>query len=83
MRRLLASEANVEQAHALKRTARWIALPAMLLLVAALVASFDWNWLRGPIGRWAGRQVPSKIAAVIRTLHPRDYTAFAGRYEGR
>ncbi len=53
MRRLLASEANVEQAHALKRTARWIALPAMLLLVAALVASFDWNWLRGPIERAA------------------------------
>ncbi|MEU4650350.1 flavodoxin domain-containing protein [Nocardia fluminea] len=37
--------------------------------------------LRGPIGRWVGRQVPPKIAATIRTLHPRDYTAFAGHYE--
>ncbi|MGW6621940.1 flavodoxin domain-containing protein [Nocardia sp. NPDC055002] len=37
--------------------------------------------LRGPIGRWVGRQIPSKISAVIHTLHPRDYTAFAGRYE--
>ena len=50
---LRASEANVEQSHALKRkrSAWWIALPAMLLLVAALAAAFDWNWLRGPIER--------------------------------
>lgn len=37
--------------------------------------------LRGPVGRWAGRQIPRKIAAVIGMLHPRDYTAFAGKYE--
>ncbi|MEU5409889.1 flavodoxin domain-containing protein [Nocardia asteroides] len=37
--------------------------------------------LRGPIGRWAGRQIPRKIGAVIGALHPRDYAAFAGKYE--
>ncbi|MEV0546448.1 flavodoxin domain-containing protein [Nocardia salmonicida] len=37
--------------------------------------------LRGPLGRWVGRQVPPKIAAAIRTLRPRDYTPFAGQYE--
>ncbi|MGF0319126.1 flavodoxin domain-containing protein [Nocardia fluminea] len=37
--------------------------------------------LRGPVGRWAGRQIPRKIAAVIDMVHPRDYTAFAGKYE--
>ncbi|MDO3647705.1 flavodoxin domain-containing protein [Nocardia mangyaensis] len=37
--------------------------------------------LRGPLGRWAGRQVPRKIAAVLGMLHPHDYIPFAGRYE--
>ncbi|MGW5452810.1 flavodoxin domain-containing protein [Nocardia sp. NPDC003979] len=37
--------------------------------------------LRGPVGRWAGRQIPRKIAAVISMVHPRDYTPFAGKYE--
>lgn len=37
--------------------------------------------LRGPIGRWAGRQIPRKIGAVISALDPRDYAAFAGKYE--
>lgn len=37
--------------------------------------------LRGPIGRWAGRRIPGKVDAVIATLNPRDYTAFAGKYE--
>lgn len=37
--------------------------------------------LRGPLGRWIGRQIPRKIAAAITALHPRDYAAFAGRYE--
>ncbi|WP_280300204.1 flavodoxin domain-containing protein [Nocardia neocaledoniensis] len=37
--------------------------------------------LRGPVGRWAGRQIPGKIATVLGTLRPRDYIAFAGKYE--
>lgn len=37
--------------------------------------------LRGPIGRWVGRQIPRKIAAALTALHPRDYAAFAGKYE--
>ena len=52
----------MEQSHALKRTA-WIALPTMLLLAAAFVASFDWNWLRGPIERAA--QAATGRALVI------------------
>lgn len=37
----------------------------VLALVAALVlflALFDWNWLRGPIGRWASAQYDREIA---------------------
>ncbi|WP_067537132.1 flavodoxin domain-containing protein [Nocardia crassostreae] len=37
--------------------------------------------LRGPHGRWFGRQVPSAIAALRDSITPRDYTAFAGRME--
>jgi AsmA family protein len=37
----------------------------VLILVAALVlflSLFDWNWLRGPIGRWASAQYDREIA---------------------
>lgn len=37
--------------------------------------------LRGPVGRWAGRQIPRKVGAAISALHPREYAAFAGKYE--
>ena len=36
-----------------------------LLLIAALViflALFDWNWLRGPIGRWASAKYDREVA---------------------
>lgn len=37
--------------------------------------------LRGPIGRWMGRTVPPKIAALREAIGARDFHAFAGRYE--
>ncbi|QLY28586.1 flavodoxin domain-containing protein [Nocardia huaxiensis] len=37
--------------------------------------------LRGPIGRWFGRQVPSRIAALRDSVAPRGYRSFAGRIE--
>ncbi|WP_433716033.1 flavodoxin domain-containing protein [Nocardia sp. CA-084685] len=37
--------------------------------------------LRGPIGRWIGRTVPKKIAALRDSIAPRGYHAFAGHYE--
>ncbi|WP_433684634.1 flavodoxin domain-containing protein [Nocardia sp. CA-119907] len=37
--------------------------------------------LRGPIGRLIGRTVPKKIAALIASVAPWDYRAFAGHYE--
>ena len=64
MRRFHASEVNVEQSHALKRTARIALPPALLLvLVVVLLASFDWNWLRAPIERAA--QAATGRALVI------------------
>jgi len=41
-----------------------IALAGTLLLVVAVVvflALFDWNWLRGPIGRWASTRYDREI----------------------
>ncbi len=37
--------------------------------------------LRGPIGRWLGRQIPKKIAALCDSVSPKGYRAFAGHYE--
>ncbi|QBS45351.1 flavodoxin domain-containing protein [Nocardia sp. CS682] len=37
--------------------------------------------LRGPIGRWVGRTVPKKIAALRDSIAPHDYHAFAGHYD--
>ncbi|MFJ2666372.1 flavodoxin domain-containing protein [Nocardia fluminea] len=37
--------------------------------------------LRGPIGRWVGRQVPRKIAATVRAVRPHGYVEFPGQYE--
>lgn len=37
--------------------------------------------LRGPLGRRVGRAVPQHIAAVRDSISPREYRAFAGRYE--
>ena len=42
-----------------------IAASATLLLIAAVVIFlllFDWNWLRGPIGRWASAKYDREIA---------------------
>ncbi len=37
--------------------------------------------LRGPIGRRIGRRIPRKIADIVHAVRPRNYTAFAGKYE--
>ncbi|MEV5837627.1 flavodoxin domain-containing protein [Nocardia sp. NPDC052112] len=37
--------------------------------------------LRGPIGRRVGSTVPKKIAALVASVAPWDYRAFAGHYE--
>ncbi len=37
--------------------------------------------LVGPIGRRIGRVVPTKIAALRDSIHPREYQPFAGHYE--
>ncbi len=42
-----------------------VAASATLLLMAAVVIFlllFDWNWLRGPIGRWASNEYDREIA---------------------
>ncbi|WP_421729903.1 AsmA family protein [Brevundimonas sp.] len=42
-----------------------IAASVVLLLIAAIVIFlllFDWNWLRGPIGRWASAKYDREIA---------------------
>lgn len=42
-----------------------IAASVVLLLIAAVVIFlllFDWNWLRGPIGRWASTKYDREIA---------------------
>lgn len=35
---------------------------ALIVLVVVFLALFDWNWLRGPIGRWASAEYDREIA---------------------
>ncbi len=43
---------------------KWAASITLLLIVAVVVflILFDWNWLRGPIGRWASAKYDREIA---------------------
>ena len=43
-----------------EKTAAGIAL-ALVLAVAVFLLLFDWNWLRGPIGRWASAKYDREI----------------------
>ena len=42
---------------------KWAASVALVLIVAVVVflMLFDWNWLRGPIGRWASTEYDREI----------------------
>lgn len=45
------------------RPEKWAASVALLLIAAVVVflMLFDWNWLRGPIGRWASARYDREI----------------------
>lgn len=67
----------------LSRRAR-IGIGSALVLVAAIVAFlviFDWNWLRGPIGRYASAQLQREVAITgdLR-VHPWSFSPKAEAY---
>ena len=43
---------------------KWTASVTLLLILAVVIflLLFDWNWLRGPIGRWASAEYDREIA---------------------
>ncbi len=67
----------------LSRRAR-IGIGSALALVAAIIAFlviFDWNWLRGPIGRYASAQLQREVAITgdLR-VHPWSFSPKAEAY---
>lgn len=62
----------------------WIGIGSALALVTAIViflVIFDWNWLRGPIGRYASAQLQREVAITgdLR-VHPWSFSPKAEAY---